>query len=95
LAIRRALLLYSHRNSPKKFTQHQLFACLVLKNFLRTDYRGKKVPQVIVAIENPTDFSQRRFIAVGHSFGEIQQLLQLLTKTLDEGSSRGASELSM
>ena len=31
---------YSHRCSPKKFTQHQLFACLVLKNFLKTDYRG-------------------------------------------------------
>jgi Transposase DDE domain len=31
---------YSHRNSPRKFTQHQLFACLVLKNFLKTDYRG-------------------------------------------------------
>lgn len=31
---------YSHRYSPKKFTQHQLFACLVLKTFLRTDYRG-------------------------------------------------------
>ena len=36
----RSLPLYSHRNSPKKFTQHQLFACLVLKNFLKTDYRG-------------------------------------------------------
>ena len=36
----RALPLYSHRNSPKKFTQHQLFACLVLKSFLKTDYRG-------------------------------------------------------
>lgn len=36
----RALPLYSHRHSPKKFTQHQLFACLVLKNFLKTDYRG-------------------------------------------------------
>ena len=36
----RALPAYSHRNSPKKFTQHQLFACLVLKNFLKTDYRG-------------------------------------------------------
>src|SRR3972149_4092359 len=35
-----ALPLYSHRNSPKTFTQHQLFACLVLKNFLKTDYRG-------------------------------------------------------
>jgi hypothetical protein len=36
----RALPLYSHRHSPKKFTQHQLFACLVLKSFLKTDYRG-------------------------------------------------------
>ena len=31
---------YSHRNSPKKFTQHQLFAVLVLKEFYRTTYRG-------------------------------------------------------
>jgi hypothetical protein len=31
---------YSHPSSPKKFTQHQLFACLVLKAFLKTDYRG-------------------------------------------------------
>jgi hypothetical protein len=31
---------YSHRSSPKKFTQHQLVACLVLKAFLKTDYRG-------------------------------------------------------
>jgi hypothetical protein len=39
-AARQALPAYSHRFSPKKFTQHQLFACLVLKEFLRTDYRG-------------------------------------------------------
>ena len=31
---------YRHRFSPKKFTQHQLFACLVLKTFMKTDYRG-------------------------------------------------------
>ena len=37
---RRVLPEYAHRYSPKKFTQHQLFACLVLKHFLRTDYRG-------------------------------------------------------
>jgi len=35
-----ALAEYAHRFSPKKFTQHQLFACLVLKEFLKTDYRG-------------------------------------------------------
>jgi hypothetical protein len=37
---RQAFPAYSHRCSPKKFTHHQLFACLVLKNFLKTDYRG-------------------------------------------------------
>ena len=34
-----ALPVYSHRCSPKTFTQPQLFACLVLKEFLRLDYR--------------------------------------------------------
>jgi hypothetical protein len=35
-----ALPAYSHRFSPKKFTQPQLFACLVLKEFCKCDYRG-------------------------------------------------------
>ena len=35
-----ALRPYAHRNSPKKYTQPQLFACLVLKTFFKTDYRG-------------------------------------------------------
>lgn len=35
-----ALPAYAHRFSPKKFTQHQLFACLVLKDMLKLDYRG-------------------------------------------------------
>jgi hypothetical protein len=35
-----ALPTYSHRYSPKKYTQHQLFAILVLRQFLKTDYRG-------------------------------------------------------
>ena len=34
-----SLRTYSHLFSPKKFTQPQLFACLVLKEFLRLDYR--------------------------------------------------------
>jgi hypothetical protein len=37
---RSRLCAYSHKFSPKKFTQPQLFACLVLKTFLKTDYRG-------------------------------------------------------
>ena len=37
---------YAHHYSPQKFTQPQLFVCLVLKIFFKTDYRG------IVAILN-------------------------------------------
>ena len=33
------LRTYSHKFSPKKFTLPQLFACLVLKEFMRLDYR--------------------------------------------------------
>ena len=35
-----AVSSHRHRFSPKKFTQPQLLACLVLKEFLRLDYRG-------------------------------------------------------
>jgi len=34
-----ALPTYAHRFSPRKFTQHQLFAVLTLKEFQRCDYR--------------------------------------------------------
>ena len=36
---RRTLRKYWHRFAPKTFTVPQLFACLVLKEFLRLDYR--------------------------------------------------------
>jgi hypothetical protein len=35
-----ALPAHRHKFSPKKSTQHQLLACLVLQEFLRLDYRG-------------------------------------------------------
>ena len=35
-----ALPQYSHLFSPKKYTQPQLFACLVLREFYKADYRG-------------------------------------------------------
>jgi hypothetical protein len=35
-----ALPAHRHRFSPRKFTQPQLMACLVFKEFLRLDYRG-------------------------------------------------------
>src|SRR6266478_1643717 len=36
----KALPLYAHKFSPKIYTRPQLFACLVLKTFFKTDYRG-------------------------------------------------------
>ncbi|MFO0899254.1 MAG: hypothetical protein U0836_17660 [Pirellulales bacterium] len=36
---RRVLRRFSNRFSPHKFTQPQLFACLVMKEFLGQDYR--------------------------------------------------------
>ena len=35
-----SLSRYAHRFRPKTYTQHQLFACLVLKEFFKTDYRS-------------------------------------------------------
>jgi hypothetical protein len=37
---REALPAYSSKYSRKDFTQHQLFAVLALKTFLKIDYRG-------------------------------------------------------
>jgi len=36
----KALRPYTHKYSPKRYTQPQLFVCLVLKTFFKTDYRG-------------------------------------------------------
>jgi hypothetical protein len=47
-----ALPAYSSKYSRKDFTQHQLFAILALKSFLKTDYRG--VVQMLV------DFAELR-----------------------------------
>lgn len=41
---------YTHPKSPKKFTQPQLAACLVLKEFFKTDYRG-----IAAIIEDSSD----------------------------------------
>jgi hypothetical protein len=41
---------YAHKFSPKLYTQPQLFVCLVLKTFFKTDYRG-----VTVLLQDLTD----------------------------------------
>jgi hypothetical protein len=52
---KRSLPAYAHRFAPRKFTQPQLFACLALKHFFKTDYRGiatylKDLPELCQAI---------------------------------------------
>jgi len=51
-----ALPDYAHKFSPKTYTQPQLFACLVLKEFLHRDYRGieellRDTPELAAVIE--------------------------------------------
>ena len=53
---RSRLASYSHRCSPKTYTQPQLFACLVLKEFLQLDYRKlaallTDAPELAAAVE--------------------------------------------
>ena len=40
LSAQKVVSPYRHLCSPKKYTQPQLLACFVLKEFFRTDYRG-------------------------------------------------------
>src|SRR3954453_24009933 len=49
---REVLPAYSSKYSRKEFTQHQLFAVLAVKTFLKTDYRG-----VVAAL---ADFAELR-----------------------------------
>ena len=50
---KQTLPAYRHRFSPKKFTQHQWFACLILKTFMKTDYRG-----IVAHLEDSSDLSR-------------------------------------
>ena len=44
---------YSSRHSPKKFTQHQLFAIAALRKFFRTDFRG-----IVAILKDSSDLRQ-------------------------------------
>jgi hypothetical protein len=47
---RERLPAYSNKHSPQRFTQPQLFAMLVLRQFFRTDYRG-----IVAILHDSTD----------------------------------------
>ncbi len=97
----KTLRAYSHECSPKKFTQPQLFACLVLKEFLRLDYRKlaallKDASELCAVIElDPvphfTTFQKaaERLLVSSHAERLLKQTLQL-AKTVGRLSSRVA-----
>src|SRR5271154_5042189 len=66
---------YSHKFSPKKFTRPQLFACLVLKEFEKKDYRG--VCQLLVDCSDLRDAIELR--SVPH-FTTLQKASRRLLK---------------
>jgi hypothetical protein len=66
---------YAHRYSPRKYTQPQLFACLVLKTFLKTDYRG-----VAVHLEEHSDLRSVIGLAAVPHFTTLQKASRRLLK---------------
>ena len=91
-----ALPSYGHRFSPQKFTQHQLFAVLVLKEFLRCDYR--KITQTLedcpelgraIGLEAVPHFTtlqkaSQRLLVLGN-------VRRLLRATVDRARKKGSS----
>lgn len=66
---------YAHRFSPQKYTQPQLFACLVLKTFLKTDYRG-----LAVHLEEHSDLRSLIGLRVVPHFTTFQKASRRLLK---------------
>jgi len=85
---RRTLPAYSHRFSPHKFTQHQLFALLVLKTHQQQDYRG-----VIALLEDMPELVRELGLRAIPHYTTLQkaserllseaQLQQLLSTTVE------------
>jgi len=75
IVARAVLPAYSHRSSPKKFTQHQLFACLVLKAFLKTDYRG-----LVAHLQDAADWCRAIELLTVPHFTTVQKAAQRLLR---------------
>ena len=75
-AAKQVLPAYSHKFSPKKFTQPQLAACLVLKEFFTTDYRG-----ITAILEDSSDLKNVLELTEVPHFTTLQKAARnLLTK---------------
>jgi hypothetical protein len=70
-----SLPAYSHLYSPKKFTQHQLFSVLVLKEFMRCDYR-----KVVELLNETPDYREAIGLKSVPHFTTIQKASRRLLK---------------
>lgn len=70
----KALPSYSHGKSPHKFTLPQLAACLVLKEFFATDYRG-----IAAILEDTTDLRRVLELTSVPHFTTLQKAATRLT----------------
>jgi len=73
--------LYSHTKSPQRFTQPQLVACLALKEFFKTDYRG-----ISEILENSSDLQKVLELSEIPHYTTLQKAAHRLTNknTLDK-----------
>lgn len=74
-AAKQALPAYGHKFSPKKFTQPQLVACLVLKEFFTTDYRG-----IVAILEDASDLQRVLELTEVPHFTTLQKAASKLLK---------------
>lgn len=95
-----ALPEYSCKFSPKKYSQSQLFAILVLKQFFKTDYRG-----IIAIIEDSSDLRKTLELKKVPHYTTLQKaakrlldskkIKKLLSKTIQASQQTGIVEESI
>lgn len=78
---RESLPLYSHKRSPHRFTLSQLAACLTLKEFFTTDYRG-----ITEIIADSSDIRKALELTETPHFTTLQKASRRLTskKTIEQ-----------
>ncbi len=92
----RSLPRYAHCFAPKKFTQAQLFTCLVLKQFFSTDYRGitdylRDMPELCKAMQLTKIPHFTTLHKASHRllhFASVRELLQVSVKMNSRSANR-------
>jgi hypothetical protein len=75
LTAKQSMPAYRTIKSPKKFSQHQLVACLVLKEFFKKDYRG-----ITEILHDSSDLQRILELEEIPHYTTLQKAAQRLTK---------------